>query len=125
VTLMTEPTHTPKMVLIVEDEEPIAIALAMIVEDAGFTVACASNGRIALTLIHQQQPDLIFTDLMMPQLSGQELVAYLRANGFTDLRIVVMSAIEKAHMRVPGADALLPKPFSLEEVDAILREFLG
>jgi DNA-binding response OmpR family regulator len=122
---MSEPTQRQKMVLIVEDEEPIAQALAMIVEDAGFAAVIAPNGRAAITAIHQQRPDLIFTDLMMPHLAGKELVAFLRANGYDAIPVVVMSAIEKAHMRVPGADALLPKPFAIDEVDGLLHEFLG
>lgn len=121
---MTGSLQPPKTVLIVEDEEPIAQALAMIVEDAGYGVVIASNGRAAITAIQQQRPDLIFTDLMMPQLAGKDLVAFLRANGYADVPVVVMSAIEKAHMHVPGANALLPKPFAITDVDSILHEFL-
>ncbi len=122
---MANEASQTKMVLIVEDEEPIALALVMIVEDAGYTAQTAINGQAALAVIHQHRPDLVVTDLMMPQLTGAELIATLRANGYADLPIVLMSAVGKAQMRDLGADALLPKPFSLDEVDALLAHFLA
>ncbi|MEO7000437.1 MAG: response regulator, partial [Ktedonobacterales bacterium] len=60
------------LVLIVEDEEPIALALAYIVEDAGYTPLVAMHGQQALELARSQHPALILTDLMMPQMSGQD-----------------------------------------------------
>ena len=74
----------PFLVLIAEDEEPIAEAIAMLVEDCGYTPLTASNGRQALELARRRQPALIITDLMMPYLDGDELIATLKSDAARD-----------------------------------------
>ena len=59
------------LVLIAEDEEPIAEVVATVVEDAGYTPRLAAHGREALELARAEQPALLITDLMMPHLSGR------------------------------------------------------
>lgn len=118
--------NIPPIVLIVEDEEPIAQALAFIVEDAGFTSQIAIHGKRALDLIRAHRPDLIITDMMMPKMSGKELIAALRAEpDLQTLPIVLMSAAGKRYMDGSGADALLGKPFEIYEIEDILQRFLG
>src|SRR5262245_65910949 len=65
----------PPVVLIAEDEEPIAEALAMIVEDAGYTPLLAAHGMEALELARTQRPALLITDLMMTFFDGARLIA--------------------------------------------------
>ena len=120
----TEPT--PKVVLIVEDEEPIAEALAFLVEDAGYTPAIAFNGAAALELARAQRPDLVITDLMMPRMDGKELIGALR--GIWDSAtppIVLMTAGGSRYSDALGANALLNKPFDISQVEALLRHFLA
>jgi DNA-binding response OmpR family regulator len=114
-----------KTVLIVEDEEHIAEALAFIIEDAGYAVLIAHNGKEALGIITQAVPDLVISDLMMPQMSGAQLLEALRAQGKTTLPIVLMSAAGREHIPAVGADATLGKPFEIAEIDALLRRFLA
>lgn len=117
-----------KLVLIAEDEHPIADALTYIIADAGHRSITASQGREALEMARAEHPDLIFTDLMMPQMGGAELIRELRAdtaNGLANVPIVLMSAATGPASRVPGASAMLPKPFDIAQVDALLRRFLG
>ncbi|MGZ3598424.1 MAG: response regulator [Ktedonobacterales bacterium] len=121
-------SHQPDLVLIVEDEPPIAEALALIVDDAGYTTITASHGREALVLARTWHPALVFTDLMMPQLNGAELIAALRAEaeaaGETPPPIVLMSAAGAAYTREARADAVLRKPFDITEIEALLQRFL-
>jgi DNA-binding response OmpR family regulator len=114
-----------KTVLIVEDEEHIAEALAFIIEDAGYAVLIAHNGKEALGIITQAVPDLVISDLMMPQMSGAQLLEALRAQGKSTLPIVLMSAAGREHIPAVGADATLGKPFEIAEIDALLRRFLA
>jgi CheY-like chemotaxis protein len=116
------------LVLIVEDETPIAEALTEIVSEAGYRVLVASNGRAGLDLARAERPALVITDLMMPYLDGAGLVEALRADasedGTTRIPIVVMTAAGRAFAdRIPY-DALLPKPFDLLEVERLLGRFL-
>jgi CheY-like chemotaxis protein len=68
---MSKGTKSPStIILIVEDEEPIVQALALILEDCGYQMLLASNGRQALELARTHQLALIITDLMMPQMTG-------------------------------------------------------
>lgn len=121
-----EAASTSALVLIAEDDEPIALALSFIVEDAGHVPLVATNGKQALELAQTQHPALIITDLMMPQMTGRELIAALRQDGQADHHtpIVLMTAAGKAYTLNSGADALLPKPFDITSVEALLRRFL-
>ena len=67
-------------VLIVDDESPIAEIVAAIVEDAGYTQIVAAHGREALEIARAERPEFLITDLMMPQLTGADLIATLRAD---------------------------------------------
>ncbi|MFI5271481.1 MAG: response regulator transcription factor [Ktedonobacterales bacterium] len=117
------------IVLIAEDEEPIAEALAYIVEDSGYVPLLASNGRQALELARAFHPALVITDLMMPQMTGAQLVAALRAeadrSGEKAPAIVIMSAAGPKYTDHLGADAVLSKPFDLSDVEALLAAHLG
>jgi CheY-like chemotaxis protein len=118
----------PGLVLIAEDEEPIAEVVATVVEDAGYRPLLAAHGREALELARAQQPALLITDLMMPHLSGAELIAALRsdaaASGRAPLPVILMTAAGPAQARAAGADAVLRKPFELLELYALIRRFL-
>lgn len=118
----------PLLVLIAEDEEPIALALADLIEDAGYRALIAQHGKLALELARKHQPALIITDLMMPYLSGREVIAALHAQEATPEHpippIILMSAAGQTHTRDTGADAVLNKPFDLEEIETLLHQFL-
>jgi CheY-like chemotaxis protein len=117
------------LVLIVEDEAPIAEALSLIIEDAGYTAISAAHGREALELVQAWHPDLVITDLMMPYLNGADLIAALHADaeaaGAAAPRVVRMTAAGPSHTRQAGADAVLRKPFDIVEVEHLLQRFLG
>lgn len=119
----------PYLVLIAEDEQPIADALAMIVADAGYTPLLASQGKRALELTRERHPALILTDLMMPLLDGAQLIAAIRADAELDNHrpppIVLMTAGGVRRALEVNADALLKKPFAIAEVEALLLRFLG
>ena len=113
------------VVLIAEDEEPIAEALAYVVQSAGYRAVVAVHGSAALELAHALRPDLIMTDLMMPQMGGEELIRALRQTWLgTVPPIVLMTAAGRRYAEAAGADAVLLKPFEIEEVEALLHRFL-
>lgn len=115
--------HVP-VVLIVEDEEHIAEALAFLVEDAGYEARIALHGKAALAAIMTDAPDLVISDLMMPQMDGEQLLQALRAQGKNTLPVILMSAAGRDHVANMGADATLEKPFEVTEVEALLHRFL-
>lgn len=114
----------PPTVLIAEDEEPIAIALSFIIEDAGFHPLIARHGRQALELARVHHPAVVLTDYMMPQMNGIELIAALRSEHLTSL-IILMSAAGAPVLATAGADVVLAKPFEMSEIESLLRGFLA
>jgi DNA-binding response OmpR family regulator len=114
-----------KEVLIVEDEIHIAEALAFLVEDAGYRVRLAHNGKEALESISAAPPDLIITDLMMPVMDGAQLLHILREQRHSTVPVVLMSAAGQAHISGMGADATMGKPFELHQVESMLHHFLA
>jgi CheY-like chemotaxis protein len=119
-----EQAKRAQVILIVEDEAHIAEALAFLIEDVGYIARIAHNGREALASIIESKPDLIITDLMMPQMGGEELLHTVRERGYTTLPIILMSAAGSAHVAHLGANATLNKPFELREVENLLHRFL-
>lgn len=117
--------QTMRVVLIAEDEAPIAEALAYLVQNAGHRAVVAVHGAAALKLAQAHRPDLIIADLMMPQMSGEELIRALRETWLeTAPPIVLMTAAGRRYAEAAGADAVLLKPFELEEVETLLHRFL-
>ena len=119
----------PALILIADDEEPIAEIVAYVVADAGHTPLIASHGRQALELALARQPALVITDLMMPYLTGAELIAAIRADaakyGRAAPRFVLMTSAARSLARAANADAVLQKPFELVEIEALLAHLLA
>jgi CheY-like chemotaxis protein len=115
--------------LIVEDEEPIAEALAFLVEDCGYTRLRAVHGAQALQVARQMHPRLVITDLMMPVMDGAELIAAIRADAATDHAtpppIILTTAGGFRRAQESGADVVVRKPFDIDEIEALLHRFLG
>jgi CheY-like chemotaxis protein len=118
----------PALVLIVEDEEPIAEALAYLVADAGYVPLQAKHGKQALEVARARHPDLIITDLMMPIMDGAELIAALHAESLDSFGplppIILMTASGLRHAQKAGADEVLLKPFDVATVEELLRRYI-
>src|SRR5579871_5279425 len=116
--------NAPDLVLVVEDEMPIAEALSEIIVDAGYRVRIAGNGRVGLDIARTEQPALIITDLMMPYLDGAGLIEALKSDererNIDPIPVVIMTAAGKGVVdRIPY-DGLLLKPFDIIDVDKLL-----
>ncbi len=116
-------------VLIVEDESAIATVVAEAVDDAGYRSVVTANGNEALKHAREEWPDLVLTDLMMPQLNGIGMVGALRQEAAARSRamppVILMTAASLTYAREAGADVILSKPFDLTELDALLHRYLG
>ena len=119
----------PVLILIADDEEPIVEMLAAFVEDLGYTPLVAQNGQQALALAREHWPALLITDLMMPMLSGAELILSLRAEAAAHERaappIVLLTAGSARAASQLQVDALLLKPFDLDQLEQVIRRLLG
>jgi DNA-binding response OmpR family regulator len=76
-------------IAIIEDEAAIAKMYEMEFESNGFTVSVAPNGRVGLELCEQMKPDVVLLDMLMPQMSGQEMLAELRKTDWGKKALVI------------------------------------
>jgi len=116
----------PPDILVVDDEPHIVALLAELLTDAGYRVCTAFNGRAALTVVQKQMPALMLLDNMMPVQSGLEVVRILRAQGYHQLPIIMMSAVSLAEpLNRTGATDFLAKPFVLVDVLACVEYYIS
>jgi two-component system phosphate regulon response regulator PhoB len=113
-------------ILIVDDEQPVRSILAELLQDAGYLTHEAANGAQALALVAGRRPDLIISDIMMPLLSGVELVRQLKARDDTRaIPIILLSAAGRWVGDLSSADGYLPKPFDIVELEALIERLLN
>jgi two-component system phosphate regulon response regulator PhoB len=117
-------------VLVVDDEPDITALVAYHLAKAGYRVSTAVDGAEALTVAERERPDVVVLDLMLPKVSGYEVLAELRRKPETrDVGVILLTARREPPDRIKGftlgADDYLTKPFSPEElvlrVNALLR----
>jgi DNA-binding response OmpR family regulator len=113
--------------LLVEDDDAIAVALRLHLEDAGFRLHREANGQHAMAAIDRQRWDLVLLDLMLPGADGWEVCRHLRAR-HADVPVIMLSARSAEAHRVLGlelgADDYVAKPFSMLELVARIRALL-
>ena len=107
-------------ILICEDEEIMLTALEFRLRKQGFEVLLAENGKIALEKIKEEQPDLVVADIMMPYVSGLELIEFIRKDMRNTLPIIIISALEHEETVLKafrlGATDFITKPFKPNEL---------
>jgi CheY-like chemotaxis protein len=115
-------------VLLAEDDRAVRRFLQVILERAGFDVICAADGLEAMTIALAQPVDAVVTDAIMPQLSGQELVRFLRSHPtLAALPIILLSAFEGNAASTPTsgeADLCITKPVKPEELTTHLSRLI-
>ncbi len=116
-----------EQLLLVEDDNAIAVALRLHLEGAGYRLHREADGRRAMAAIDQQRFDLVLLDLMLPGADGWEVCRHLRAR-HADTPVIMLSARSAEAHRVLGlelgADDYVAKPFSMLELVARIRALL-
>ena len=105
-------------VLIVDDEPDVLMLMNTALDDAGFEVISAKDVPAAKKLLTSEIPDLVVTNLMMPEESGFSLITYVRENPATkNTPIIVTSVLDSENEAMSqGVQAYLPKPFTVREL---------
>ncbi len=114
-------------ILAVDDERNITTILKAYLEREGYEVITAHTGQEALQLAQNEAPDLIILDLMLPGLSGEEVMKQLRRDG-SGVPVIMLTAKtnleDKLYGLSIGADDYIVKPFSSQEVVARVKTIL-
>ncbi|MCH1626761.1 response regulator YycF [Fredinandcohnia quinoae] len=112
-----------KIILVVDDEKPIADILQFNLQKEGYKVVCAYDGQEALEKVEEVKPDLILLDIMLPHKDGMEVCREVRKK--YDMPIVMLTAkdseIDKVLGLELGADDYVTKPFSTRELLARVK----
>lgn len=118
-------------ILVIDDSEDIRILLHEALQAAGHSVVEAADGEEGLRSYREHYPDLVITDIVMPNKEGLETIMELRRES-PGVKIVAMSGGTRGMVisflpaaKKLGADYTLPKPFSLAELQAVVDDALG
>lgn len=116
-------------ILVIEDEDNIAVALDFLLTREGHRHARLASGAGALDRIRETRPDLVLLDVMLPDVSGYQIVQDVRADpDLADVRVLMMTArgsvVERRKGLALGADGFIAKPFELAELRAEMTRLL-
>jgi two-component system KDP operon response regulator KdpE len=110
-------------ILIVDDEQQITRVLRTALSTQGYSLRVAANGAEGIEAVHAWKPDLVITDIAMPEMNGVELCREIRA--VSTIPIIVLSVRNQDKMKIEaldaGADDYVTKPFSIQELQARVR----
>jgi DNA-binding response OmpR family regulator len=114
-------------ILLIEDDREIATTIRSVLESAGHTVQHAPNGREGKRLIDEWRPELVITDMMMPQLGGFPVLEHLKTIA-SPPPVIMITANEggrhKAYAEMLGVEAYLRKPFAMDVMLEVVSQAL-
>jgi DNA-binding NarL/FixJ family response regulator len=116
--------------VLVDDEPGLREAVQAYLEDSGFTVHTATNGKDGWEVVQRVMPDVVISDVMMPQVDGYAFLNTLRSDDrFQALPVIFLTARGMTTDRIQGytagCDAYLPKPFDPDELVAIVKSLIN
>ncbi len=114
-------------ILVVDDEDSMCNFMEIMLKKEGYSVSTAQSGADALDRIANDNPDLVISDIMMPEMSGIELLTEVRKRR-DDLHFIVMTAFASVDSAVEalkkGADDYITKPFKIDEIKQVIKTLL-
>ncbi len=116
------------VILVVDDEPLIAMALEAALEDVGYEVVTAANGRQGLERLAEARADLVLLDMMMPVMSGPAMLAAMAAQPeLAGIPVIILSSLPKEAIRnrTDGAAAIIRKPYTADQVVGEIVKALG
>ena len=118
-----------KSIVLAEDNSTLSLLLKFRLEKEGYLLYIAEDGKKAIELIETHNPNLILTDIMMPYVSGLEVISHTRNKLNLQTPIVVFSAAGQEEMVLKafnlGANGFMGKPFSPNELVIRVKRLLG
>ncbi|GAA4889780.1 hypothetical protein GCM10023311_12340 [Flaviramulus aquimarinus] len=118
-----------KKIVLAEDNTTLSLLLKFRLEKEGFNLYMAKDGKEAVELIENNSPDLIITDIMMPFISGLEVISHIRNKLNSETPIIVFSSAGQEEMVLKafnlGANDFMGKPFSPNELMIRVKRLLS
>jgi DNA-binding response OmpR family regulator len=119
-------TYLPS-VLVVEDDHDLRGLLVTLLTDEGYAVVAAEDGERALQLCAEREPDLVVLDLQLPRFGGLEFLRRHRSSHQCAGKVIALTAgrVTEDDLVAHGVDALISKPFDIDELLARIRQILA
>jgi len=118
-----------RKIVLAEDNSTLSLLLKFRLEKEGYELLMAEDGKMAIELIEKYKPELILTDIMMPYISGLEVISHVRNVLKDQTQIIVFSAAGQEEMVLKafnlGANDFMGKPFSPNELVIRVKRLLG
>jgi twitching motility two-component system response regulator PilH len=128
-----------KKVLCVDDDADIRTFVLTVLEENDYTPVVAKNGEEGIAKVHEDKPDLVILDVLMPKQSGIKMYRELKTNdSFKDIPVIILSGISKRVFlrsqealtefggeNVPEPDSYVEKPIEPEELAELVKKFAG
>ena len=117
-----------KKIMVIDDSNTIRRSAEIFLESSGCEVISATDGFDAMSKIIDNQPDIIFVDIVMPRLDGYQTCMLIKKNlHFQSTPVVMLSSksglFDKARGKMAGSDEYLTKPFTKEELLSVIQKF--
>jgi len=116
-------------ILICEDEEVMMTALDFRLKKQNFDTIKAEDGFVAKEKILSEKPDMIIADIMMPRVTGLELITYVREELESNVPIIIISSLEREEVVIEamqlGANDFISKPFRPDELILRIKNIFG
>lgn len=121
--------NSKKKIVLAEDNSTLSLLLKFRLEKEGYELFVAEDGKKAIELIEEQNPELVLTDIMMPYVSGLEVISHVRNKLKMKIPIIVFSAAGQEEMVLKafnlGASDFMGKPFSPNELIMRVKRMLS
>ena len=119
-------TLNVKTVLVVDDEPVLRVIVREILQEEGYAVIEAADGRVMLEIMARERPDLVLMDVMMPGVDGREAYQQLRLHPeHRDVPVVMMSAAVRSDALDPSIAGFMAKPFDLTHLVELVARLIG
>jgi len=116
-------------ILVIDDDHLVRYTISRILQRNGYDVVTASDGKRAMTVFRDERPDMVITDIIMPEQEGIQTILMIRAER-PEVKIIAVSGGARTHSvdylgmaEAFGADDVIPKPFEADELLSRLARF--
>jgi len=123
-------TMEQKKILVADDNENIREALTYLLEDEGYQLWLAKDGAETITKVREFRPDILFLDIMMPEINGYDVCRTIKSDPVLKNTYVIMltakgQVAEQERGKEVGADEYIVKPFSPMEILTKIKDIMG
>jgi CheY-like chemotaxis protein len=123
---MAKPKPTPPAVLVIEDDQDVAMTINDVVEERGYRAICVPNGKAALSVLERELPALMLVDLFMPVMNGAEFLKVVkRTPSLAAIPRVIMTAANDPMIGIKEDVTVLYKPVDFDALTRLLHLYCG